>query len=353
MTKPSGRKMAGIIVVLCAATAIASPAQTFKTLVKFDKSDGSYPESSLVQTTDGTLYGTTRFGGNSGAGTIFEITAQGGLNTLYNFCSQTNCADGSNSEASPIQGTDGNFYGTTSYGGANNLGTVFKITPGDVVTTLHSFEGTDGALPYAGLVQAADGNFYGTASGGGAYNYGTIFKINSTGTLTTLHSLGSGSTDGSFPVAALVQADDGNLYGTTYYGGAYNYGTIFKITRSGSLTTLHSFDSTDGGYPSSALVEAADGDFYGTTSQWGTCHSCGTVFRITKEGTLTTLHSFNQTDGALAAGGLIQATDRNFYGTTVQGGNLSCNPSYGCGTVFQITSQGTLTTLHTFDGTDG
>jgi uncharacterized repeat protein (TIGR03803 family) len=184
-----------------------------------------------------------------------------------------------------IQATDGNFYGTTNRGGANypGFGTIFKATPTGTLTVLHSFDGTDGELCLAGLVQGTDGNFYGTTSfGGGNPNYGgTVFKITPTGTLTTLHNFGSG--DGTGPSAALIQATDGNFYGTTSGFGVSNTGTIFKITPAGTLTTLFTFDGTDGELPYSTLVEGSNGDLYGTTGFGANTicsEGCGTVFSL-------------------------------------------------------------------------
>jgi uncharacterized repeat protein (TIGR03803 family) len=197
-----------------------------------------------------------------------------------------------------VQASDGNFYGTTVEGGADGAGTVFRITPSGTLTTLYSFcsqvNCTDGYWPYAGLVQAADGNLYGTTGNGGAFgNYGTVFKITPSGTLTTLYSFcaQNGCADGEEPAARLVQAADGNFYGTTASGGtsqncdSYRCGTVFKITPSGTLTTLHSFNYADGAYPyaglvqASGLVQAAVLNFYGTTFKGGG-DGYGTVFRL-------------------------------------------------------------------------
>jgi uncharacterized repeat protein (TIGR03803 family) len=268
------------------------------------------------------------------------------LTTLHSFV----VAGGMQLFAGLIQATDGNFYGTTGSGGAYGYGTVFMLTPSGTLTTLHSFDGTDGAYPCAGLIQGTDESFYGTTSGkspssGGASGYGTVFKITRSGTLTTLHRFNG--TDGSVPYPALLQATDGNFYGTTSgldpsSSGALGDGTVFKITPSGSLTTLHRFNGTDGSLPLAGLIQATDGNLYGTTRGGN-----GTVFRMTPSGTLTTLHDFDGADGAGPFAGLIQATDGNFYGTTFGGG------SYGWGTVFKITPSGTLTTLHDFELTDG
>ena len=355
------------VLVLYAATGVALPAQTFTTLDTFENTDGREPYAGLVQGTNGGLYGTTWAGnhdGNDYAGTVFQITPSGTLTTLYYFCSQTNCPDGSLPYAGLLQGTDGNFYGTTQAGGRNvdcdgytGCGTIFKITPSGTLTTLYTFCPTspcrDGTDPYAALVQGTDGNFYGTTEGGGlGLGDGTVFKITPSGTLTTLHSFVG--TDGVNPYAALVQGADGNFYGTTRYGGTNNSGTLFKITPSGTLTTLHSFVGTDGGGTESGLVQGTDGNFYGTTSFGGAtgeplCRNgagCGTVFKITPTGTFTSLYSFCSesgcTDGEAPYSGLVQGSDGNFYGTTEAGGANSD------GTVFEITPSGTLTTLHSF-----
>jgi uncharacterized repeat protein (TIGR03803 family) len=331
---------------LCASGSL--PAQTFTTLLAFNGSNGSDPRG-LVQGTDGNLYGTTFASGRSQNGTIFKITPSGTFTTLHT---------GGRFDAGLILGTDENFYGTSESGGTLGYGWIFKITPSGTLTTLYNFgPPPSGTLPLAPLVQASDGNFYGTTNEGGTNGGGTLFKITPSGTLTTLHNFcfQSGCADGANPGGALVQGTDGNLYGTTAAGGNpacssnSGCGTIFKITTTGTLTTLHSFDLTDGGNPGVGLIQAADGNFYGTTYFGGASNSncatgtCGTVFKITPSGTLTTLHSFDYTDGGNPETALIQATDGNFYGTT----------DNGYGTVFTITPNGTLTTLHNFDGADG
>jgi uncharacterized repeat protein (TIGR03803 family) len=363
--------LATIAVTLPAqTTTVAPPAPTFKTLHSFDGTDGNSPVA-LVQATNGNFYGTTTYAGANNEGTVFKITPSGTLTTLYSFCVQTNCTDGSNPNAALVQGSNGNFYGTTYRGGANSVGTVFKITPSGTLTTLHSFNdnGSDGYFPYAALVQGSNGNFYGTTYNGGA-NYscqngcGTVFKITPSGTLTILHSFDG--TDGSNPfLGGLVEGTDGNFYGTTSKGGGYSYcnghnyscGTVFKITPSGTLTTLHSFRGTDGDSPM-GLVQATDGNFYGTTSEGGANNlcllACGTVFQITPGGMLTTLYNFCSqsvcADGATPYAALVEGTDGNFYGTTLSGGaNIRCgDPVGGCGTVFKITPSDTLTTLYSF-----
>jgi uncharacterized repeat protein (TIGR03803 family) len=348
------------VLVFCIATAIASPAQTLTTLLSFDVTDGDNPLAGLVQATDGNFYGTTFGGGANGYGTVFKITPSGTLTTLYSFCpGGGECVDGLWPRAGLVQATDGNFYGTASAGGANGAGTVFRITPSGTLTTLHTFgsQTDDGYYPYAGLVQATDGNLYGTTSGAGVSG-GTVFRITLGGTLTTLYSFcGYSCGEGGAPQAGLVQATDGNLYGTTVDGGTNCYssgcGTVFKITPSGTLTMLYTFcnqsNCSDGSYPYAGLVQGTDGNFYGTTSGGGV-YGYGTVFEITSNGMLTTLHSFCYGGGQCADGlapltGLVQATDGNFYGTTVGGGQ---GANGGFGTVFEITPSGALTTLYSF-----
>jgi uncharacterized protein (TIGR03437 family) len=298
--------------------AVIAPAQTFTTLASFNGMDGEQPYyGSLAQGTDGNFYGTAYQGGVRDAGSIFKITPGGTLTTLYSF---TGSPDGSGPYGGLIQASDGNFYGTTYQGGANSAGTIFRVTSGGTLMTLYSFtNGNDGELPYAGLIQGTDGSFYGTT-------FGTIFKITPGGTLTTLYSF----TGEARPHGGLIQATDGDFYGTAQYGGAYGEGMIFKLTPGGTLTTLYSFTGLNDGYaPLARLIQATDGNFYGTTSSAGGTAQ-GTVFKITPSGTLTTLHSFTGTDGSFPAAGLTEGTDGNVYGTTSSGG------SNGDGTVFKL-----------------
>jgi uncharacterized repeat protein (TIGR03803 family) len=348
-----------MVFACCAAAAITSPAQTFTTLVSFTGTNGFEPWSSLTQASDGNFYGTTFFGGDlskcgsSGCGTIFKMTPSGTLTTIYSFSG----SDGLN-PGPLVQGSDGNFYGMTpcsigSFHGTafspgavltcDGPGSVFKVSPSGMLVTLHIFNGADGWAPLGGLVQAGDGNFYGTTVVGGAYNQGTVFKITPTGVLTTLHSF-SGP-DGGGPEGGLVQASDGNFYGTTYLGGDLSKcnsggcGTIFKITPSGTLTTLYNFSGMDGAEPDAGLVQATDGNFYGTTDEGGLA-DVGTVFRITPTGTLTVLHSFCSgygcPDGAVPEGTLVQGTSGLLYGTASGGGDMTCDAPWGCGTVFSL-----------------
>jgi uncharacterized repeat protein (TIGR03803 family) len=358
MCKPNWSMRVCGVLLLWATAAIVLPAQTFTTLHSFDNTDGNLPAAALVQATDGDFYGTTNGGGTNycdalGCGTVFKITPSGTLTMLHNF----DGADGEYPWAGLVQATNGNFYGTTPEGGCCYDGTIFEITPSGALTTLHVFDGTDGAYAQAGLVHATDGNFYGTTRQGGTNDAGTVFTITPSGTLTTLYNFCSRTncTDGGSPAAGLIQGTDGNFYGTTLGGGANNgHGTVYQITTSGKLTTLHSFGGTDGATLYAGLVQGTDGNFYGTTLEGGanSCRGqgCGTVFQITPSGTLTTLHSFDYRDGSYPIAGLVQGTDGSFYGITSEGGvntyhNLCM---YGCGVVFKITPRGKLTTLYNF-----
>jgi uncharacterized repeat protein (TIGR03803 family) len=235
-----------------------------------------------------------------------------------------------------VQGSDGNFYGTTGAGGASDDGTVFKITPSGTETGLYAFAttGTNGQTPYAGLIQGTDGNFYGTTYFGGANGFGTVFKVTPSGIETVLYSFAGGS-DGEHPYAAVIQGGDGDFYGTTYQGGSGGYGTVFRLTPSGTETVLYSFagGTSDGATPEAGVIQGSDGNFYGNTLQGGAA-GLGTVFKLTPSGTETILHSFaGGSDGASPAANLLQGSDGNLYGSTGAGG------ASGDGTFFKVTLQ--------------
>lgn len=353
------------VMLFCLSVTSAS-AQTLHTLVGFNGTNGATPPASLVQGVDGNFYGVTILGGANNQGTVFKVTAQGQLTTLYSFCSLGgNCPDGQFPRGGLAQGTDGNFYGTTTQSGS---GTIFKISSEGLLTNLFQFPIVEGQDPLGTLVQGSDGDFYGTTWGGGLntacggdqyHRCGTVFKITPDGTFTSLYSFCAQSlcADGGHPAAGLVQGSDGNFYGTTNVGGisescAYGCGTIFKITPAGDLTILHSFCTQpgcpDGMLPGASLVQGSDGNFYGTASQGGTDAGVGgTVFKISPNGSdFTTLYSFCSqagcADGGLPQSALVQARDGRFYGTTTSGGAKSA------GTIFSISSTGQLTTLHNF-----
>lgn len=329
-------------------------AQTVTTLHSFDNADGANPAAGLIQATDGNLYGTTYQGGANDQGTVFKVTPAGTLTPLYSFCSQVNgagyCADGANPQEGLVQATNGNFYGTTYLGGASNNGTIFQITPDGTLTTLYSFCAlcTGGELEYpeGGLMQASNGDIYGTTAHFAPHDsYGTIFKMTLGGNPTTLHTFHN-----SYPPGTLLQAVDGALYGTTIGFSTGRPGTVFRISLGGKVTTIYDFCSqslcSDGYWPVAALIQATNGDLYGTTQLGGLYpDGTGTVFQVTTSGALTTLYDFCYLGGSCPNGeapekALIQATDGNLYGTTYSGGNG--------GTIFQVIPGGTLTTLYSF-----
>ncbi|MGB7584581.1 MAG: choice-of-anchor tandem repeat GloVer-containing protein [Terriglobales bacterium] len=348
------------VLAVCAATGIAAHAQTFTTLVGFGGSDGATPGLvTLVQGTDGGLYGTTDNLGD-GPGTVFRLGTNGTLTTVYKFCSLPNCADGDLPISGVIVGTDGNLYGVTYEGGANDYGTVFRLTLSGSLTTLYSFCNltgcTDGRNPYGGLVEGSDGNLYGTTAAGGTSEggtgAGTIFKITSAGLLKTLYTFcpqGGLCSDGASPQAALTEGADGSFYGSTFGGGGQNhFGTLFKITPGGVFTSLWNFDQSGGGSkPIAPLIQLGDGGFYGTTT--GDPNGYGTIFRVTRTGKLGVQYMFcNQrtcSDGRDPNAPLASGTDGNLYGTTAEGGNPNC--PLGCGTIFQASKE-KFTTLYSF-----
>lgn len=301
----------------------------FTTLASFSGTNGSIPMTALTQGNDGNFYGTTEFGGNNFNGNIFRMTPAGTLANVYSF---TGGNDGSSPVAPLIQVPDGNFYGTMTDGGANGVGNVFRITTGGVFTNIYSFiGGVDGSAPMNPVIQASDGNFYGT-TGGGLHGDGNVFRLTPAGVITNLYSF-TGGMDGSVPSGALVQGTDGNLYGATRnssLAGLAFYGAIFRISTNGAFTTLFELNFNTGAYPYAGLIQATDGNFYGTTYAGG-ANSDGTVYRITPGGVYTNVVSFDGfDDGAHPESALVQAMDGSFYGTTTTGG------SSGRGTVFKL-----------------
>jgi uncharacterized repeat protein (TIGR03803 family) len=335
--------------LLLAAIPLAN-SQTETVLQSFANSpDGANPRYvTPVLDTAGNLYGTTEYGGTYGFGTVFEVTPSGTKTILHSF--DVNGADGAYPVGSLIR-YQGNLYGTTVEGGTDNIyGTVFELkhtTKGWTETILHSFGASgDGSQPYCALTVDSAGNLYGTTNVGGAYSKGTVFELTASGTESVLWSFGNGM-DGANPIAGVIRDAAGNLYGTTEYGGAFGYGTVFKLTPSGTETILHSFDlnAADGAYPLARLV-LYRGNLYGTTVNGG-AYVEGTVFEVTPSGTETILHSFanNDIDGINPYAGLVLYKG-NFYGTTVAGGGTGSV----AGIVFEMTPSGTETILHVFAG---
>ena len=283
--------------------------------------------------------------------------------TLANLYSLNASTDGSTPYGNLVQGPDGNYYGTAARDGVNGNGTVFRVSPKGVYTVLYSFQGSpDGQNPQANLYLASDGNFYGTAARGGANGGGTIFRVSPTGVFTLLYAFTNG-TDGGFPSAGLIEASDGNFYGTTVSGGAINaagftgYGTIFQMTPNGVLTTIYTFTGmdVDGAEPYAGLVEGSDGFLYGTTNNnevGDSVYEQGSVFKVSKTGTYTNLYHFGGgNDGSNPDGGLVEGPDGSFYGSTHNGGKFADDDDdTGQGVLFNITPSGTFNTVYEFTG---
>lgn len=318
-----------------------TPAGTFTPLYAFTGgADGGYPYAGLMQGTDGNFYGTTSQGGAAGAGTVFQLTPAGTLTVLYAF---TGGADGGYPYAGLVQGIDGNFYGTTSQGGVAGGGTVYQLTPAGDLAVVYAFSGADdGASPYAGVIQGTDGNFYGTTYQGGAFGVGTVFQLTPTGAITVLYPF-TGGADGAYPYAGVIIGVDGSLYGTTSQGAANGGGSVFQLLPDGTLTTLHAFagGATDGAYPVGTVMQASDGNIYGTTFFGGSADS-GTVFQVTSTGAFTLLYAFTGAeDGAYPYAGVVQASDGNIYGVSAFGG------AFGGGTAFRLSTAPSLVTWNT------
>ncbi len=349
-------------VLLLFLAGISGTAQTLKTVYTFETTGPYGPYANVVQGLDGNLYGTTADGGAHGQGTVYRLTPEGKLTTIYSFCSLLNCADGASPNAPVVLGTDGNFYGTTLGGGTGTVycgegcGTIFKLSPKGVFTVLHNFcveyPCDDGSQPDSGLVEGTDGNFYGvTPYYGGENLQGTVYKVSPSGIFTTLYAFcqQNDCTDGQMPRASLIQGTNGELYGTTEEGGANGYGEVFEISPSGGTPAIvHSFDQTDGEAPFSRLFQASNGSFYGMAQAGGTyaCalgYLCGTLYEMNpSSGAFTWQFDFNSTNGSDPMGGFVQAGDGNLYGATDGGG------TYDGGTIFKVTPSGTLATLYDF-----
>jgi uncharacterized repeat protein (TIGR03803 family) len=301
-------------------------------LTKLDDFTDS-PVGGLSLGFDGNFYGTTSIGGTKNIGTVFKITSTGRLTTLWNF---TAADDGAGPLFPPLQGQDGNLYGTDPNVYTGTYGTIYRMTPAGALTALADFSFTNGDSPNL-PAQGTDGNFYGATRFGGVNGVGcqigcgVMYKVNGAGVITVLHSFAGYPTEGSDPLGAMVQGSDGSFYGITNTGGAANLGTVFKITPAGKLTILYNFCSlagcTDGKNPLTGLAVGTDGNFYGTAE--GGAHNAGELFKITPTGQLTVLYSFCNvagcTDGFFPQTPLIQHTNGKFYGEVESGGTSGLN----------------------------
>jgi uncharacterized repeat protein (TIGR03803 family) len=305
-----------------------TPQGIFTVIYSFDGTHGYGPQGGLTLGTDGNFYGTTKWGGSSGSGTVFRITPSGTLTVLYNFTGGT---DGGEPVAPPIQGDDGSLYGMTN-GDNLDYGKVYRLAPSGKFTTLYQFTGPTGIGPESRLIQGKDRHLYGTAARGGVRNYGTAFTITPSGAFSVLNYFDA--THGSSPVAPVIESSDGNLYGTTLHGGSGKGGTVYRLTTTGEITVLANFASgTPTANPYAGLVQATDGYFYGAT-RGVTYGTNGTLFRISAEGAISTLYTFNEArTGRGPADTLVQHTNGLLYSDTQWGGTGSICP---CGVFYSL-----------------
>jgi uncharacterized repeat protein (TIGR03803 family) len=337
-----------VVWMLLPAAALKSEAVSVQEVYDFPTAPSFH--SAPVQGKDGAFYGTIDAGGEYGLGTVYRVATNGLMTTLLSFQG----TNGANPNANLLLGSDGALYGTTANGGVGGVGTVFRITTAGELATLGSFDVSGGAAPYAGLIEGSDRAFYGTTSSGAENGNGTVFRITTNGNLTMLAAFSG--TNGIFPEAALTRGSDGAFYGTTSSGGTSGTvgwpdgsGAIFRVTTSGELTSLTSFAHSNGASPLGNLVQGGDGAFYGTTyyTEFDGATDCyagdGTIFRVTTNGELTTLVWFTETNGSGPWGSLLGIDGGTFYGTTQYGGEN------GWGTLFRVTTNGALTTLAAFD----
>ena len=340
------------VALLALSLAVCAQAQTFYYFAVFNGANGSGP-SKVIQATDGNFYGTSADAGASHPGNVFRITPAGEITSIYDFCSKPHCADGAAPTTAPVLGSDGNLYGVTFSGGANNgqggWGTVYKMTLGGQITTLYNFCNVapclDGASP-TGIIQGGDGSLYGTTSGGGQFGAGTLFKISQTGEFTLLHAFCSlaNCADGRQPNFPPIQGSDGNFYGTTSGGGTNGGGggVVYTLTQAGIFNAIYTFrcagEPCPKGYDPTTVVQDAKGNLLGTTF-FGGANQQGLVFEITPTHQFHILHSFTYGDES-GPGGLILANDGNLYGTT--------EGIDGFGTIFEVTPERVYTTLHNF-----
>jgi uncharacterized repeat protein (TIGR03803 family) len=355
----SARRISLAVAISCLilGVGISSHAQTYKLLYQFKPgADGSQPYSSLILDKQGNMYGTTSTDGAYASGTVYRVTPSGKETVLYSFTGLG--GDGAN-PYTPLTGDSaGNLYGTTTYGGnyggvcgSTGCGTVFKLAPTGKETVLHRFTGVngDGYSPYQGVIRDAAGNLYGTTALGGS-GLGIVFKISPTGKETIVHDFNFSNGDGYFPAGgSLIRDSAGDLYGVTEVGGSGGAGTVYKIDKTGNETILASFDFGSAGYePYGSLLLDAEGNLYGTTLFGGTFNE-GTAFKVDTSGNETALYNFSgmDGDGVSPNGGLVQDSAGNLYGTTGGGGKDFF------GTVFKIDPSGTETILRSFSSTDG
>src|SRR5579862_9677264 len=294
--------------------------------------DGAFPFSPVVRDSAGNLYGTTSQGGSANAGVVFKVDPSGTETVLHSF---TGGADGIIPTGGLVRDKAGNLYGTTSQGGTSNDGIVFKISPSGKETILHTFTGsaTDGKYPsYTTLLMDTKGIFYGVTEEGGSADGGILYKMSKTGKLTILHSFKGGTTDGCNVLGTPFMDAAGDFYGTTSSCGTHSLGTVWKVSKDGKEKLLHSFagGTSDGENPLAGVIMDAAGNLYGDTETGG-ASNVGTVYKISKAGKFTLLHSFDGTDGKYPYGSFAQNAKGTIFGSTLNGGTI------GYGTVWKIT----------------
>lgn len=356
-----GRENLFAVVITLAMVFIPhAQAQTFSVVHNFTGgSDGGGPLNGFVADNAGNLYGTTSGGGTFNYGVVYELTTTGVQTVLHNFAGGT---DGANPDGFLVRDKAGNLYGTTTAGGTSGAGTVFKVTTAGTESVLYSFTGkNDGSAPEAGLAIDAAGNLYGSSSAGGAHGNGTVFKLTAAKTggkwlESTLYAF-AGGTDGAIPVAGVTVAANGSVYGTTSAGGAYGYGTVFELSRSGTAwteTLLHSFaNEDDGSIPYAGLISDKSGNLYGAATQGGS-NGGGTVFELSPVSGSWTFNVLFSVPGWGVSGSfrdLMLAPSGTIYGTT------HCDGNNNAGTVWELvpaSGSWNYTLLYTFTGgTDG
>ncbi len=345
-----------IVLAITFSLAVCAQAQTLTYLAHFNGVNGNGPSGPLVQAGDGNFYGTTVHGGVNAQGNVFRMTPSGKITSIYSFCSKANCADGALPMRGPVLGTDGNLYGVTyEGGGSTNSGTIYKMTLSGKITTIYTFSCgttcTNGYTP-TGISLGSDGNFYGTTTWGGAFYDGVLFKITPGGKFTLLHTFCSSANcaDGQVPVFPPHQGTDGNYYGATNGGGTASGGggVIYKLTPSGAYSVVHSFcgdGSCNSGFYPTTVVQDANRNLFGTTANNGSYNS-GTIFEITSTNKFKVLHTFSFNGGQAPTTGLTLAADGNYYGVGINDDNFAA--SAGFGTIFKVTPAGVYSTVHTF-----
>ena len=301
-----------------------APAQVTETILHnfFPPPMGANAYSGVIRDSAGNLYGTTGYGGAENAGAVYKLSPKGRLSVLYSFTGRT---DGSGPRSGVIRDSGGDLYGTTAYGGTWGAGVIYEINAAGQFSVLYSFTGgSDGAYPFAGVVEDSAGNLYGATAYGGSANThqgnGVVYMLNPSGQLTVLHTFTGGS-DGSYAWAGVTRDASGNLYGTTYLGGTPGQGIIYKLDTSNNETVLYSFTGgADGANPQANVILDPAGNIYGTTFNGGAAGE-GVVFELTTAGQETPLHSFaGGTDGANPYAGVVRDSSGNLYGTTIYGG---------------------------------